>query len=136
MNGFASLHPVVLFTYFAAVVGCTMFFTHPLLQAISLLGAFIYSVMLKGKRGLLFNTVFMLPMLLFMAGLNPLFNHRGVTILFYLNSGNPVTLESVLYGVSAAVMFITVIMWFSCYNAVMTSDKFIYLFGKVVPALS
>ncbi|MHB8061904.1 MAG: energy-coupling factor transporter transmembrane component T, partial [Ruminiclostridium sp.] len=32
--------------------------------------------------------------------------------------------------------FITVILWFSCYNAVMTSDKFIYLFGKIIPALS
>ena len=27
-------------------------------------------------------------------------------------------------------------MWFMCYNAVMTSDKFVYLFGRVIPALS
>src|SRR5690606_15261610 len=79
----------------------------------------------------------MLPMLLFMAALNPLFNHQGVTILFYLErSGNPVTLESILYGISSAIMFVTVIMWFSCYNKVMTSDKFIYLFGRIMPKLS
>lgn len=113
-----------------------MFFTHPVLQSISFLSAFVYSVMLKGQQGLSFNLLYMLPLLLFMAALNPLFNHQGVTILFYLDSGNPVTLESILYGVSAAFMFITVLLWFSGYNAVMTSDKFIYLFGRVIPVLS
>ena len=91
---------------------------------------------IKGKDGLKFNIIYLLPMLFFMAVLNPVFNHAGVTILFYLKSGNPVTLESILYGVAAACMFITTILWFSCYNAVMTSDKFIYLFGRVIPALS
>ncbi len=33
-------------------------------------------------------------------------------------------------------MLASVITWFSCYNAVMTSDKFVYLFGRVIPALS
>lgn len=33
-------------------------------------------------------------------------------------------------------VFVTVIIWFSCYNVVMTSDKFIYIFGKILPALS
>jgi energy-coupling factor transport system permease protein len=33
-------------------------------------------------------------------------------------------------------MLIAVILWFSCYNAVMTSDKFVYLFGRIIPALS
>ena len=32
-------------------------------------------------------------------------------------------------------MFV-VIQWFSCYNKIMTTDKFIYLFGKLIPALS
>lgn len=54
----------------------------------------------------------------------------------YLPGGNPLTLESIIYGIAAAVMLVTVISWFSCYNAVMTSDKFVYLFGRVAPALS
>lgn len=44
----------------------------------------------------------MIPFLLFMAVMNPVFNHQGVTILFYLNNGNPITKESILYGVAAA----------------------------------
>ena len=33
-------------------------------------------------------------------------------------------------------MLVCVLNWFSCYQVVMTSDKFIYLFGKAIPALS
>jgi energy-coupling factor transport system permease protein len=78
----------------------------------------------------------MLPMFLFAAPINPAFNHEGGTILTYLPGGNPLTLESITYGIAAAAMLISVIAWFSCYNAVMTSDKFVYLFGRVIPALS
>ena len=58
-------------------------------------------------------------------------------MLYYIeSSGNWITLEAIVYGiVLGAVMFI-VIQWFSCYNTVMTSDKFIYLFGRIIPALS
>ena len=136
IDSFSSIHPIVSFTYFTVAIMFSMFFMHPLFQMIAFVSAFSYSVMLKGKKGLKFNILYLLPMLLFMALLNPAFNHQGVTILFYLKSGNPITLESMLYGVSAALMFITVILWFSCYNAVMTSDKFIYLFGKIIPSLS
>jgi energy-coupling factor transport system permease protein len=30
----------------------------------------------------------------------------------------------------------SVILWFTCYNALMTSDKFLYLFGRFAPAIS
>ena len=33
-------------------------------------------------------------------------------------------------------MLASVICWFACYNSIMTSDKFVYLFGRVIPALS
>ncbi|MCT6925592.1 energy-coupling factor transporter transmembrane component T [Metasolibacillus sp.] len=41
-----------------------------------------------------------------------------------------------MYGLAIATMLVAVMLWFSSYNTVMTSDKFIYLFGKVSPALS
>ena len=78
----------------------------------------------------------LLPMAALAALVNPAFNHEGQTILTYLPSGNPLTLESMLYGVAAAVMLASVVLWFSSYNEVMTSDKFVYLFGRVIPALS
>lgn len=78
----------------------------------------------------------MLPVFMLTALINPLFTHKGVTILAYFPSGNPFTLESVLYGLAAGVMLVCVLNWFSCYQQVMTSDKFIYLFGRIIPALS
>ena len=33
-------------------------------------------------------------------------------------------------------MIAAVVAWFSCYTVVMTSDKFVYLFGRVIPVLS
>lgn len=135
-HSFSHYHPVVNFTYFALVLICAMFFMHPVCLAVSLMCSFAYSVQLNGKRALKFNLAYMLPLLLVSALLNPAFNHEGITVLTYLPDGNPLTLESVAYGIAAACMIVSVISWFSCYNAVMTSDKFLYLFGRVIPALS
>ena len=135
-DSFATFHPIVNITYFIAVLLFSMFFMHPIFLGIAFISAYTYSFVQKGRDALQFNIIYMLPMLVFMAILNPIFNHEGVTILFYLKSGNPITLESIIYGLATASMFVTVIVWFSCYNVVMTSDKFIYLFGKIIPALS
>src|SRR5699024_11857651 len=60
---------------------------------------------------------------------------RGETILFFLN-GNPVTLEAIIYGFIIAAMLVAIIFWSKSYTELMTSDKFIYLFGKMIPKLS
>ena len=113
-----------------------MVFLHPAALMISLTGAFVWSAYLGGRKTLRFNLLGMLPIMLLAALINPAFNHEGGTILTYLPTGNPLTLESLLYGAAAAGMLVTVLLWFSCYNKVMTSDKFVYLFGRVIPALS
>ncbi len=133
---FSTYHPAVNFLYFTLILVFSMFFMHPVCLATSLLSALCYSIYLNGKKALFFNLKYMLPLLIITALINPAFNHEGGTILTYLRDGNPLTLESITYGIAAAVMLITVISWFSCYNEVMTSDKFVYLFGRIIPALS
>lgn len=135
-NSFVKYHPFINFYYFVFMILCSMFFMHPVFLAISLVTSFIYSVFLNGTKAIKFNLLFMAPILVLMAFMNPAFNHAGVTILFYLKNGNPITLESIAYGIASATMFVSVIMWFSCYNVIMTSDKFIYIFGKIIPSLS
>lgn len=135
-NEFKTYHPIVNFLYFAFMIGFSCVFMHPVSLAISLVGAFSYSVVLKGRKSIKTNILYMLPTVALMALLNPAFNHQGVTILTYLPSGNPLTAESIIYGISAAVMVISVICWFSCSNEIMTSDKTVYLFGRVTPSLS
>ena len=134
MNEFNRLHPIVNFTYFFAVLGFTMFFMHPTALVISLISGFTYSVILNGKRAM--HLLYLLPIIIFTALVNPLFNHEGLTVLAYLPDGNPLTLESVIYGISAATVLASMICHFSCFNSIITSDKFIYLFGKTAPSLS
>jgi energy-coupling factor transport system permease protein len=134
-DSFSTYHPIVNFAYFFMVILCSMVFMHPVFLGISATAAFLYSIYLNRSRALKFNILYLIPTMIAVSLINPLFNHRGVTILGYLRD-NPMTLESIVYGIATGVMFASVILWFSCYNAVMTSDKFIYLFGRIIPAMS
>ena len=136
MNVFKTYHPLVNFLYFGCVIVFSMFFMNPVCLGISIICAFTYSVVLNGMKAVKFNLIYMFPLMIMAALINPAFSHEGVTILAYLPSGNPLTMESIIYGIGAAVMLGSVICWFSCYNRVMTSDKFIYLFGRIIPSLS
>ncbi|MDR1013897.1 MAG: energy-coupling factor transporter transmembrane protein EcfT [Coriobacteriales bacterium] len=135
-DGLAAYHPAVSLLFFVLVISCGMFLMHPVCLGLSFACASAYAIRLNGRAALRLGLRFLLPVLVVTALLNPAFNHAGVTVLGYLPSGNPLTLESVLYGLAAASMLVTVISWFSCFNTVMTSDKLVYLFGRVVPALS
>ena len=133
---FAKYHPLVNFLYFTLVIGFSMALSHPFAQGISLVCAIIYAVQTEGSKAVFFTLKWCLPMFLLTAIINPAFNHEGMTILTYLPGGNPLTLESLLYGLSAGTMLATVLLWFKNFNRVITSDKFIYLFGRVIPAMS
>ena len=133
---FSHYHPLVNFLYFTLVIGFSMALNHPLAQGVSLVCAVVYAVQTEGKKAVLFCLKWCLPMVLLTAFINPAFSHEGVTVLLYLPTGNPLTLESMLYGLSSGVMIATVMLWFLNFNRVITSDKFIYLFGRIIPALS
>lgn len=135
MKAFESYHPSVLMFYFLSVLITTMFVSNPIIEVSALAGAIMFCVMLK-KRGYAAEDIaFYIPMFLLVAITNPLFSHNGITPLFFLN-GNPVTLEAFIYGIAIAVTVIGIMLWCKCYSEIMTSDKFLYLFAKVMPKLS
>ena len=136
MVGFKNSHPLVGFIYFVFVLGFSMLVLNPVCLSLSLICGFLYSLMLSGRAEARKNLIFVVPLMVFTALLNPLFNHRGVTILWYFPGGNPLTAESIIFGAVAAAMLASVIFWFSCFNRIFTNDKLMYLFGKVSPALS
>lgn len=135
-DAFAGFHPAVILAYFAAVLGLTMFFQHPVYQMVSLLGACAYLWYLQGPRRLGQQLKVLLPVLMGMAVLNPVFNREGATVLFYLFGKDRVTLEAVCFGLMAAVMMGASILWFGCSSSVFTTDKITCLFGRVAPSLS
>ena len=122
--------------FFIVVIMTTVFLLNPIILLLSYTAAFIYSVRLKGRKALKFNILYMIPLMLFAAAINVLFVHEGATILGYFKNGNPITLESFVYGIFSALMIGSVIIWFSCYNEVISSDKTSYLFGRILPKTS
>lgn len=135
-DAFVKLHPFSGIIYFAAVIGFSMLFMNPVCILISLSCAILNAALINGKRALVFTARFILPMITAVVIINPVFNHRGATIITYLPWNNPLTLESVIYGAAAAAMVASVMLWFSVFNTVMTSDKIICLFGRIIPSLS
>lgn len=133
---FEGYHPTITFLYFGMMFAGVLAFPHPLAQVISLVCALFYAVEQEGREAARFTLKFCLPMLLLTAVINPAFSHEGVTILAYLPTGNPLTLESILYGLSAGTMLVCTLLWFRNFNRVITSDKFVYLLGRILPVLS
>ena len=132
---FESYHPTINFLYFSVAIAAALLFRHPVYLAISFVCAFLYSVKRNGLRSLLFNIV-----LLFLAGVDALwyayYNHFGVTELTTNFIDNVITLEALVYGMVRAVSIITVLMILTSVFSVVSSDKVVYLFGRVSPRLS
>jgi energy-coupling factor transport system permease protein len=136
VNVFKSYHPIVNFIYFVLVIGFSMFVMHPVLQVISFACSILYLCTIRGGKTILYDFLFLIPLLIFTTLINPLINHNGNTVLMYLPTGAPFTLEALFYGISAGMMLASVVAWFMCFNEVMTDEKLMYLFGRTVPALS
>lgn len=133
---FSGYHPTVNFIYFALVLFFGMIFMHPACLAVAVFGSAAYAVRLKGRKAAGFGLKFILPVVLLAVVINPAFNHAGETVLLYLSNGNPITKESIAYGFAAGAMLALVLMWFYCSTEVLSSDKFVYIFGRVSPALA
>lgn len=131
---FAGCHPAVNLIFFLFAIGITMFSTSPVFLSATLVFSWLYSILLNGKKAIKSNFLFTLPIVVIMAVINTFFTHNGATVLFYVNNSR-ITLEALLYGLAAAVLLSSIIVWFSCFNVVMTSDKLIYIFGKAAPVL-
>ncbi len=135
-NEFSRFHPAVNFLYFSAVLLFSMFLMNPVCIFISLICSLSYCIRLRGVKALRGFFLALLPVMLTASVLNPLFNHEGATILAYFPSGNPLTLESIIFGGAAAGVIGCVLLWFSCFSEIMTADKFMYLFSRIIPSLS
>ena len=126
-------HPVIQFIFFCSIIGCSMFFMHPVCLAISLVTALLYAFHLFDRSKMCKALVGVGGLMLITALINPAFSHQGVTVIMYLPTGNVLTLESILYGMAAACMMAAVLLWFRCMSVMITADKIVYLFGRFFP---
>ena len=132
-GGLGRSHPVVSFGFFICITGLTLLCVHPVYAVISLVCAVFYAVTLAGRKAVpVIITGFLFFLLTTL--ISPLLNHHGSTYLFYIGY-NPVTLEVFVYSCVNATMIFSCIMWFFCYSIIITSDKFLYIFGRAFPSL-
>ncbi len=133
--GFEACHPAVNLLYFAAVITGMIAFRHPVFLGISFLCAFAYSLRRNRWKALVFNLI-LIPLTVLFAFYYSSYHHFGMTELRLNFVGNRMTLESLVYGLVLGFVIAGTMIWMSCVYSVFTTDKVVYLFGKVSPRLS
>lgn len=131
-RGFASFHPFTCFIYFLGTAALVMLNRHPVFLVCGLVILVLLNVVQDRGKSLRRWSAGFLMLFLFFLIVNPLLNHRGTHILFYF-SGNPIMLEAVIKGLTVALSLVCLLVMFVSYNRVISADKFLFLFAKVVP---
>lgn len=121
-------HPLCCFVYLVAVLGVTIFTREPLMLLMSAVGASL----LLALSGMARHTLWLPLIVVFSAAVNPIFVHRGDTVMFFVGD-LAVTLESVAYGAVFGLMLAAAAGWSVAATKYMTSDKYIWIFGRIVP---
>ena len=133
-DAFSGYSPAVNFIFYIGTVFFTVLIVHPVFLGCSLVLSAVYYLQVRGRQGLGMIGG-MIPVFAALSLINPLLNTGGERVLFYLGQ-RPYTLEALYYGMALGAMFAAVILWFASYNLTMTSDKFMYVFGRRSPVVS
>lgn len=132
---FTAYHPIINFSFFIGAFVFGMILMHPAFLICSLILSVLYYLTVRGRNGLKYIAG-MWSVLAVISLLNPVFNTRGETVIFTYLGERKYTVEALLYGVALAAMMVSILMWFASYNSVMTSDKFLFLFGRCAPSVT
>lgn len=122
-------HPLVITVFMLIWVMFTTLFSHPFFHLVCLLVSYLFLMEFEEisiTQQLRWNVVMMLLTTLS----NPLFQHRGVIILFQ-TPYFPVTLESLLYGLDFGCMLVTLINFMKVYSLMIRCDQILFLLQKV-----
>ena len=133
-SAFAAMHPWTNFIYITLVLVITMFTMNPVILAVSYAGSLALGIYMQGGSFIKKNIMITIPVVIFSVLIQPIFNHSGVTPLFYIND-NMVCLENIIYGAVISLLLIAVIQWCSVAASYLSSEKMMYLFGSFIPSV-
>lgn len=125
-------HPLILFVNLCLILGFTACSMNPYLVFLSYAGSLTALIIFGGRAEIKGAAVRLIFFLVFSVFLQGLFSHNGMTVLFYINS-QPVTLESLWFGVVMAHLLVAGFQWFLVFNRWMDSEHIMYLFGRISP---
>lgn len=129
MRKLERMHPAVGFLYLLGILGITAFAGSPVVVAESLAGALLLAALSGRLRGAGWTAAVAAAAAL----VNFLFVHNGATALFFVGD-MAFTLEALIYGAFTGTMLAAVCLWGSNAVKYVTSDKYIWLFGRILPA--
>ncbi|MCD7892849.1 MAG: energy-coupling factor transporter transmembrane protein EcfT [Erysipelotrichaceae bacterium] len=121
MKSFQRSHPLSLFIYFIINLILVMIQSHPVIVVVQFI-----SILLLTKDFKKYDLI----ILLLITISNPLFVHRGNTILLSF-----ITLEALIYGFIFGLKVINMLILFRLMNQVLHSEHYIYLFSNHFPTL-
>ncbi|SFB13508.1 MULTISPECIES: energy-coupling factor transporter transmembrane component T [unclassified Bacillus (in: firmicutes)] len=131
-NRFERLHPIVNFIYYAGALTLLILLLHPIFSGAAFVVILFIHFVQDRFKGLKQWLIFMVMSGSLIFLFNPLFNERGRHVLFVV-SEHHITLEAVVYGGMTALSIMGVIALFVSYNLVMTPNKLLFLFSKLLP---
>ena len=132
MDRFSGFNPKATLLYFLLVIVGTLLLFNPIYLGISLVFAFLYRIKLTGYKSAL-RTLGIIPVLIALTSVfNMIFADYGMTVLFTLGN-NSFTLESLAYGFTQGLLVSGVLLWFSCYNEIVTGEMLLSVFGGFMP---
>ena len=132
---FSSYHPGVIILYFIPAFFCCALFDQPIFTAISYGEAFACALAVGGRRSLI-PCLITLPFVPAYALYYWSFHHFGLTVVRENFAGNSLTMESFLFGLSLGARIAAFFLLILCLFHVFSTDKLIYLTGRVWPRLS
>lgn len=128
---FKHSHPFVFCCYYLLMLLIAMSTTNPIIIMTCFLGSLSFRIgQLTNKK----KTSIWFPLLIvgIITVTNPLFVHRGGTILFFFLN-KPITLEAFIYGFFMGLMIASVIYLFQNFQESVDVEQFFYLFGRSLP---
>ena len=131
---FGEMHPAVIAIYYILLLVIIMISNSPVFLIAGTAIGLAYDGIHRGFRHVLRNLRMAFFIILFVSIINGFFTHNGGTVLFYIGAQR-ITLESFLYGANMSLVIIAAICWFGSFNVIMTSDKLIHVFGKLLPVI-
>lgn len=132
---FSRMNPNVIFLYYISLISISMMFNSPLILLSELLIVVSLAAFTSGMENTIKSVKAVILMMLFIIIINPLINHHGTQVLLSLN-GFIITKEATLYGVLMALSLAIILLIFVSYNKIMSNDKFLFLFGRILPHLT
>lgn len=129
---FEQLHPFNTFLYYAGAIALLMLMLHPFYLGVAFFIIIMREFFYDRFRGLRNWFLFIFLTALIIVIINPFFNQRGQHVLWEFGHRR-FTLEAFLYGGITALSLISIVVLFVSFNRIMTPNKLLFLFARILP---